>query len=117
MRPRTPFERIDAQRAETLFSHSDLVVFDARDAGSFDKSHIDGARHLSSANLSAVLSATARNRPILIYCYHGNASQEYAQTFSDFGFSEVYSLDGGYEAWRTRSSAFTPKPLRPDIST
>lgn len=80
-------------------------MLDARDTGSFDKSHIDGARHLSSANLSAVLGATARNRPILIYCYHGNASQEYAQTFSDFGFSAVYSLDGGYEAWRTRPSA------------
>jgi rhodanese-related sulfurtransferase len=105
MRPRTPFERIDTQRAEALFSHSSLVVLDARDAGSFNKSHIDGAQHLSSANLSAVLGATACNRPILIYCYHGNASQEYAQTFSDFGFSEVYSLDGGYEAWRARPLA------------
>lgn len=105
MRPRTPFERIDIQRAEALFSRSNLIVLDARDAGSFNKSHIDGAQHLSSASLSAVLSATARTRPILIYCYHGNASREYAQTFSDFGFSEVYSLDGGYEAWRTRPSA------------
>jgi len=110
MRPRTPFERIDTQRAEALFSHSDLVVLDARDTGSFNKSHIDGARHLSSANLSAVLGATARTRPILIYCYHGNASREYAQIFSDFGFSEVYSLDGGYEAWRTRPSANGSSP-------
>ena len=62
-------------------------------------------RHVSSHNLSALIGATARTRPILIYCYHGNASREYAQTFSDFGFSEVYSLDGGYEAWCTRPLA------------
>src|SRR6266496_3512141 len=62
-------------------------------------------RHVSSHNLSALIGATARTRPILIYCYHGNASREYAQTFSDFGFSEVYSLDGGYEAWCTRPTA------------
>ena len=102
MRQRTPFRRIDIQRAEDLLRRGDLLVLDARDAGSFDKSHLNGAQHVSSANLSAVLNATARVRPILIYCYHGNASLEYAQIFSDFGFSEVYSLDGGYDAWQTR---------------
>ena len=102
MRPRTPFQRIDVQRAEALLLHNDPLVLDARDAGSFAHSHIKGAQQVTSANLSAILGATARIRPILIYCYHGNASREYAQIFSDFGFSEVYSLDGGYEAWRTR---------------
>lgn len=102
MRQRTPFRRIGVREAEVLFARGDFVVLDARDAGSFDTSRITGAQPVSSANLSALLSATAKARPILIYCYHGNASQEYAQIFSDFGFSEVYSLDGGYEAWRNR---------------
>jgi thiosulfate/3-mercaptopyruvate sulfurtransferase len=105
MRPRTPFQRIDIQQAAALFARSDLLVLDARDAGSFDDSRINGAQRLSSANLSALLDATAKVRPVLIYCYHGNASREYAQIFSDFGFREVYSLDGGYEAWRTRPPA------------
>jgi thiosulfate/3-mercaptopyruvate sulfurtransferase len=105
MRQRTPFQRIDVIRAEGLFERGDLLVLDARDPGSFEKSHVDGAQHISSANLSALVGGTARTRPILIYCYHGNASQEYAQTFSDFGFGEVYSLDGGYEAWRARLPA------------
>jgi thiosulfate/3-mercaptopyruvate sulfurtransferase len=105
MRPRTPFGRIDTRTAEALFSRSDLVVLDARDAGSFEQSHIDGARRVSSANLATVINATAKTRPILIYCYHGNACQELAQTFSDFGFTEVYSLDGGYQAWRERAAA------------
>ncbi len=102
MKPRPPFQRIDVAGAETLLSRRDPLVLDARDAGSFAKSRIDGAQPVSSANLGAVIGATAKTRPILIYCYHGNASREYAQTFSDFGFMEVYSLDGGYEAWRTR---------------
>jgi thiosulfate/3-mercaptopyruvate sulfurtransferase len=105
MRPRTPFQRIDVQGAGNLLSRGDLVVLDARDVGSFEKSHVTGAQRVSSHNLSALLDATARTRPILIYCYHGNASREYAQMFSDFGFSEVYSLDGGYEAWSTRPLA------------
>jgi thiosulfate/3-mercaptopyruvate sulfurtransferase len=99
MRRRTPFRRIDVAEAKGLLERGDLLVLDARDAGSFEKSHVEGAQRISSANLSAVVGGTAKARSILIYCYHGNASREYAQIFSDFGFGEVYSLDGGYEAW------------------
>jgi len=105
MKQRTPFRRIDVESAEILLSYRDPLVLDARDVGSFATSRIDGAQPVSSANLGALIGVTAKIRPILIYCYHGNASREYAQTFSDFGFSEVYSLDGGYEAWRTRPPA------------
>jgi rhodanese-related sulfurtransferase len=105
MRPRTPFQRIDIRRAEALLSQADPLVLDARDAGSFATSRIDGAQPVSSVSIDAIIGVTAKTRPILIYCYHGNASREVAQTFSDFGFAEVYSLDGGYEAWRTRPMA------------
>lgn len=108
MRQRNPFQRIDCHQAELLFGRSDLLLLDARDAGSFATSHIDGAEPLSSANLSTYLGGTLKNRPVLIYCYHGNASREYAQMFSDFAFTEVYSLDGGYEAWRTRPTRASP---------
>jgi thiosulfate/3-mercaptopyruvate sulfurtransferase len=104
MRRRTPFQRIDVRRGEALLSQCDPLVLDARDAASFATSRIDGAQPVSSTNVGAVIGVTAKTRPILIYCYHGNASREYAQTFSDFGFTEVYSLDGGYEAWRSRST-------------
>jgi thiosulfate/3-mercaptopyruvate sulfurtransferase len=111
MRPRTPFQRIGIAEAEALLERGDVLVLDARDAGSFAKSRVDGAEQISSANLSAVVGSTARNRPILIYCYHGNASREYAQIFADFAFSEVYSLDGGFEAWRTRPPVSVTLPL------
>jgi len=45
---------------------------------------------------------------ILIYCYHGFASREYAQIFSDFGFPSL-SLDvatrPGHKAQRHRRRA------------
>lgn len=105
MKARTPFQRIDVEGAEILLSRSDPLVLDARDAGSFATSRINGSQPVSSANLGTLIGVTGKTRPILIYCYRGNASREYAQTFSDFGFSEVYSLDGGYEAWCTKPPA------------
>jgi len=36
--------------------------------------------------------------PVVIYCYHGNASKTYAQMFVDFRYTRVFSVDGGYPA-------------------
>lgn len=105
MRHRIQFRRIDVMAAIALLDHNNVLRFDVRDAASFAQGHMAEARHLTQRNLSDVIGNTARQTPVLIYCYHGNASQEYAQTFSDFGFAEVYSLDGGYEAWQWMSAS------------
>ncbi len=110
MRPRLPFRRIDLAEAEALLHRDDVLLLDIRDAGAFATAHLEGAVRASHGNLSEIIAATPRHRPVLIYCYHGHASQEYAQTFSDFGFTQVYSLDGGYEAWRTRPVAEVAAP-------
>lgn len=75
-----------------------LALFDTRDEQSFSKSHIKGADHLTEHDFGDVVATLPKNIPVMIYCYHGNASQVYAGMFSDFRFSEVYSVDGGYEA-------------------
>jgi thiosulfate/3-mercaptopyruvate sulfurtransferase len=99
---RRPFRRINIEEAEALLRRDDVLLVDVRDAKSFGKAHIKGAEHVSITNLSTVVEGTAKSRAILVYCYHGHASREYAQVFSDFGFAEVYSLDGGYEGWQKR---------------
>ena len=47
----------------------------------------------------------AKEAPLLIYCYHGNASKTYAQMFADFHFTRVFSIDGGYPALEMAFSA------------
>ncbi len=102
MRDRQQFRRIGIDEAQRLVRRDDVMVLDVRDAVSFGDAHIEGAQHLSTANLSDIIDQTPRGRPVLIYCHGGNASRAYARVFADFGFSEVYSLDGGYEAWSSR---------------
>jgi rhodanese-related sulfurtransferase len=99
MRQRTPYRCIGVDTAADLLRRDDVLRLDVRDAASFEKGHVEGAQHVSHADLSVLITAMAKSKPILIYCYRGHASREYAQTFSDFGFAEVYSLDGGFEAW------------------
>jgi thiosulfate sulfurtransferase len=38
-------------------------------------------------------------QPILVMCYHGISSQGAAQYLVNQGFEQVYSVDGGFEAW------------------
>lgn len=94
-----PFQRIDVATAHGLLKRSDVLLLDCRTTIDFQRGGMTGAQHLCDANAGDYLMSQPRHTPVLIYCYHGNASQYRAQMFVDFGFTEVYSLEGGYEAW------------------
>lgn len=111
-----PFQRIGLVEAEKLIGDASPNILDARDARAFMASHIDGARHLSGANLKAFVANVAKDQPLLIYCYHGVSSQDYAKVFVESGFGQVYSLDGGYEAWRHRAIAPSTAPIEPALA-
>jgi thiosulfate/3-mercaptopyruvate sulfurtransferase len=99
MNSRTSFRRIGAGEASAVLARDDVVILDVRAADAFAEGHMAGARHTTMADLSEVLNSTPKTAPILVYCYHGNASQEFAKILTDFRFQEVYSLDGGFEGW------------------
>lgn len=96
---RESFQRIDVVAARELVNRPDILLLDCRTTIDFQRSGMVGAQHLCDANAGDYLMGQSKQTPVLIYCYHGIASQYRAQMFVDFGFTEVYSLDGGYEAW------------------
>lgn len=75
----------------------ELAIFDVRDPMSFKTVHVPGAQHLTDSSFPVLTRGLPRHTPILVYCYHGNASQVWAQTFADFRFVEAWSVDGGFE--------------------
>ncbi len=94
-----PFRRVDVAGAREILQREDVLLLDCRHPSDFARGRLAGACHLGDHNADDYLMGMGKNRPVLIYCYHGNASQVRAQMFADFGFAEVYSLDGGYQAW------------------
>jgi rhodanese-related sulfurtransferase len=105
--PVARFRRISAaQAAELVVRHRlrvlpELALYDVRDRKSFDRGHIEGAEHLQDERLGLVLKFLPKRTTVILYCYHGHASQTFAATFADFRFAEVYSVDGGYEPFAT----------------
>jgi len=95
----TGLQRLRADQVRAwLSTRPDALVLDAREARHHAISHLAGCTLLGRHNQDALLMARPRSRPVLIYCYHGNASQTWASMFGDFGFSDVADLVGGWAA-------------------
>jgi len=93
------FQRINQEQARSLIADQQAVVVDIRDPESYAAGHIDGALHLDNESLPGFVADTPRDKPIIVCCYHGNSSQGAAAFLASQGFSECYSLDGGFSAW------------------
>ena len=98
----TELRRISIEQALALIGQQNPVIVDVRDPQSYRMSRIQGAVHLSNDNIGSFLQETDRQRPVLVYCYHGNSSISAGQFLAEQGFAEVMSMDGGFESWRTQ---------------
>lgn len=102
----TTAARLHAQDLDAwLARHPDALLLDARDAQAHAAGALPGSLRLDGRNHEALLLREAKARPVLIYCYRGNASQTYAQMFRDFGFAQVLDLIGGWTACQQRAVA------------
>ena len=99
------FQHISVSQTRELIADGSVALLDIRDPVSYHNGHIDGALLLDNSNLQQFLAATDRETPVVVYCYHGNSSQNAAQVLAQQGFTQVYSMDGGYEAWRMAPGA------------
>lgn len=94
------FQRIPPERAQALREQGAVVV-DIRDPQSFALGHISGSHHLDNHSLADFIAKADFDKPLIVSCYHGNSSQGAAAYLAHQGFAEVYSLDGGFELWRS----------------
>lgn len=94
------FQRIAPEQARPLLQQGAQLV-DIRDPQSFAAGHMIGAVHLDNHSLPDFIACADFDKPLVVVCYHGNSSQSAAAYLAHQGFSEVYSLDGGFELWRS----------------
>jgi thiosulfate sulfurtransferase len=78
---------------------NNCVVVDIRDATAFAASHIPGAIHLTNDSIGDFMREADLDTPTVVCCYHGISSQQAADFLISQDFTEVYSLDGGFEQW------------------
>lgn len=96
----TQIQQISIQDAEAILESQDVLLLDSRDQRDYMSSHHPKAMLLGEHNQEHLLMKTAKERPVMVYCYLGHASIEKAKMFADFGFKHCYSVEGGFTAWK-----------------
>lgn len=99
------YSEITVQQAQNIISSSNPLLLDTRDAHSYREEHIDGAMLAHDGLMESLIRQKDFERPVVIYCYHGNSSKDMAEFFGGVGFKNVYSVQGGYVAWKKMLSA------------
>ena len=92
------FISINVTQAEQK-RQQNAVLVDIRDNQSFQVAHVQDAFHLTEQTLLTLLNNYDYDTPLLVLCYHGISSRGAAQYLANQGFEEVYSIEGGFEAW------------------
>ena len=96
----TAYSQISVQEAHELIASGDVTIVDIRDADSYYKEHIAQAFRVDQENIAEFLQTAQKEKPLICYCYHGISSRQAASYFAQQGFIKVYSIDGGWEAWK-----------------
>jgi rhodanese-related sulfurtransferase len=93
-------ETITAQQMAALITTRDFDLVDVRDEHEWAAGHIPGARCVTIEALRADPdSALPRKDGIIFVCAKGMRSLTAAKLADRLGYTTVYSLDGGTNAW------------------
>jgi rhodanese-related sulfurtransferase len=94
------FAALSAMQAVRLMNQGALVL-DLRPKPSFDAGHIGDARNVPASELAAQADSLKkwRDKNVITYDDGGTGGASAARTLSRLGFTKVFSLEGGLNAW------------------
>jgi rhodanese-related sulfurtransferase len=94
------FVALSAMQAVRLMNQGALVL-DLRGKESYDAGHIGDARNVPAADLEAQAESLKkwRDKTVITYCDSGSSGANAARTLMKLGFTKVFNLHGGLNAW------------------
>ena len=90
------------------------TIVDVREASEWEQGYIPGAQHISKSYIEQQIEAAApdRDAPVILYCAGGVRSLFAAQTLADMGYTDVKSMNSGFQGWKSAGLDFeTPVVL------
>jgi monothiol glutaredoxin len=94
--------------AQKLAAGERFGLFDVRTPEERAIAHIEGARLLDS-NVAEQLERVDKNTPLVFHCHHGGRSQRAAEHFAALGFTNVWNVTGGIDAWSQEVDPNVPR--------
>ena len=79
------------------------AIIDVREASEWEQGHLPAAVHISKSYVEQQIEAAVpdRDAPVILYCAGGVRSLFAAQALEQLGYTNVASMSGGFQAWKS----------------
>ena len=90
------------------------VFLDVREPDEYEQGTVPGAIHIPRGHLEVQVEGRLvdKSAPVVVYCAGGVRSAFAAKTLGDLGYTDVVSVDGGFNRWKDEGRPWiTPQTL------
>ena len=104
---RAQIKEVTALEVDALPAGAATIV-DVREASEWEQGYVPGATHISKSYIEQQIEGVApdRDQPLVLYCAGGVRSLFAAQTLAGMGYTNVASMSGGFQSWKTAGLDF-----------
>ena len=87
---------------QRLEQNPDAKLIDVREDNEWEAAHAAGAMHLGKGIIERDIETTVpdKNAEMILYCGGGYRSALATDVLQNMGYTNVYSMAGGWRAWR-----------------
>lgn len=96
-------QHIDTKELGRLIAdHTDFTLIDVREDDEWAKGHAAKALHIARGTIEEKIgeAVSKKDARVVLYCAHGRRSALAADTLQKLGYTNVWSLDGGFVAYQ-----------------
>jgi len=86
-----------------------VVLLDVREPAEIEIAAVASAMHIPMREIPARLAELDRDTPLVAMCHSGARSRRVAEYLLANGFSRVFNLSGGIDAWSTQLDSHVPR--------
>jgi molybdopterin/thiamine biosynthesis adenylyltransferase/rhodanese-related sulfurtransferase len=99
---RASIREVSPQEVSALPAGGATIV-DVREASEWEQGHLPDAVHISKSYVEQQIEGAVSDRdaPVVLYCAGGVRSLFAAQSLEQLGYTNVASMSGGFQAWKS----------------
>jgi sulfur-carrier protein adenylyltransferase/sulfurtransferase len=103
----TPDEVVEIRESEKR-----PILIDVREASEWEQGYIPDAVHISKSYIEQQAEGAVpdRDAPVVLYCAGGIRSLFAAKTMAEMGYTDVASMSGGFQQWKTMGLPWKTPP-------
>lgn len=100
---KTRIREVTVEDTQTrLAANPNAILVDVREDNEWDKEHAQGATHLGKGIIERDIETQAPDKAteLILYCGGGYRSALAADVLQKMGYTNVFSMAGGWKAWK-----------------